>query len=411
MRSSSQQGMTMIELLVAMAIGVTVTLAVSTLLVASENQKRITTSTNDADQTLVYTFSELDRALRGAGSGIAQSQYSGSQGILGCRLNMASNGVTYMPRPGAYPAPFSNYFLGGASPTALHMAPVLIGANQSDNNSSDVIVVMGGSGSAGGVPRAVYGAGSGVNSNIQVVLENTVGFNPYDVVLVSQNGVTDCLIEEVNVVQPTALTMNATTTYYTPGTTTTLNTLASSTASLITPLGNEATTSAPNNVQFTMYGVGTNNTLYSYDLMQYASLAAFSLGGDATQPIADQVIQMNALYGVATPANPAVFNNWANPADTAHGYDINTVMNTPGTQALIVAVRVAIVVRGEYYDKKIVSPTSLTIFSGLVDGYGNSLQKTVPPAGLGQTLDQRYRYRVYEFTVPLRDMIILAGGP
>ncbi len=408
MRSSSQQGMTMIELLVAMAIGVTVTLAVSTLLVASENQKRITTSSNDADQTLVYTFSELDRALRGAGSGIAQSQYSGSQGILGCRLNMASNGVTYMPRPGAYPAPFSNYFLGGASPTALHMAPVLIGANQSDNNSSDVIVVMGGSGSAGGVPRAVYGAGSGVNSNIQVVLENTVGFNPYDVVLVSQNGVTDCLIEEVNVVTPTTLTMNTTTTYYTPGTTTTLNTLASSTASLITPLGNEATTSAPNNVQFTMYGVGTNNTLYSYDLMQYASLAAFSLGGDTTQPIADQVIQMNALYGVNalygnTSANPSQFSSWVSPS-TAH-YDIVSVMNSPTTQASIVAVRVAIVVRGEYYDKKAVSPTSLTIFSGLVDGYGNSLSKTV-------TLpSQNYRYRVYEFTVPLRDMIILAGGP
>jgi len=400
--------MTMIELLVAMAIGVTVTLAVSTLLVSSENQKRITTSTNDADQTIVYTFSEIDKALRAAGSGFVQSNYQGSQGMLGCRLNMASHGVTYMPRPGAYPAPFATRFLGGASPTALRMAPVLIGAGQSDNANSDVIVVMGGSGSAGGVPRAVYGAGSGVNSNIQVVLENTVGFNPYDVVLVSQNGVTDCLIEEVNVVTPTTLTMNTTTTYYTPGTTTTLNTLASSTASLITPLGNEATTSAPNNVQFTMYGVGTNNTLYSYDLMQYASLAAFSLGGDTTQPIADQVIQMNALYGVNalygnTSANPSQFSSWVSPS-TAH-YDIVSVMNSPTTQASIVAVRVAIVVRGEYYDKNAVSPTSLTIFNGLVDGYGNQLAKTV-------TLpSQNYRYRVYEFTVPLRDMIILAGGP
>jgi type IV pilus assembly protein PilW len=113
---------------------------------------------------------------------------------------------------------------------------------------------------------------------------------------------------------------------------------------------------------------------------------------------------MNALYGVATAAAPSVFANWAGPGTTA-GYDINTVMTTPATQALIVAVRVAIVVRGEYYDKKAVSPTSLTIFSGLVDVNGTSLQKTV-------TLpSQNYRYRVYEFTVPLRDMIILAGGP
>jgi type IV pilus assembly protein PilW len=395
--------MTMIELLVAMAIGVTVTLAVSTLLVASENQKRITTSTNDADQTLVYSFSELDRALRGAGSGLAQSNYSGSQGILGCRLNMVSGGVTYMPRPGAYPPPFSNYFLGGAAPTPLRIAPVLIGPGQSDKNTSDVIAVMGGSGSAGGVPRAVYGAGSGIGANITVVLENTVGFNSSDVVLVSQNGVTDCLIEEVNAVQPTTLTMNVNETYYTAGTTTTLNSLASSTASLITPLGNESASSSPNNVQFTLYGVGTNNTLYSYDLMQYQNLV-IGFGGDVAQPIADQVIQMNALYGVATAAAPSVFANWAGPGTTA-GYDINTVMTTPATQALIVAVRVAIVVRGEYYDKKAVSPTSLTIFSGLVDVNGTSLQKTV-------TLpSQNYRYRVYEFTVPLRDMIILAGGP
>jgi type IV pilus assembly protein PilW len=385
--------MTMIELLVAM----------STLLVASENQKRITTSTNDADQTLVYSFSELDRALRGAGSGLAQSNYSGSQGILGCRLNMVSGGVTYMPRPGAYPPPFSNYFLGGAAPTPLRIAPVLIGPGQSDKNTSDVIAVMGGSGSAGGVPRAVYGAGSGIGANITVVLENTVGFNSSDVVLVSQNGVTDCLIEEVNAVQPTTLTMNVNETYYTAGTTTTLNSLASSTASLITPLGNESASSSPNNVQFTLYGVGTNNTLYSYDLMQYQNLV-IGFGGDVAQPIADQVIQMNALYGVATAAAPSVFANWAGPGTTA-GYDINTVMTTPATQALIVAVRVAIVVRGEYYDKKAVSPTSLTIFSGLVDVNGTSLQKTV-------TLpSQNYRYRVYEFTVPLRDMIILAGGP
>jgi type IV pilus assembly protein PilW len=108
-----------------------------------------------------------------------------------------------------------------------------------------------------------------------------------------------------------------------------------------------------------------------------------------------------------------VFHNWANPADTAHGYDIYTVMSTPATQQLIVAVRVAIVVRGEYYDKKTVSPTSLTLFNGLVDGYGNSLAKTVTLSGTNAdgTKNQNYRYRVFEFTVPLRNMIVLAGGP
>jgi type IV pilus assembly protein PilW len=395
--------MTLIELLVAMGIGVTVTLAVSTLLVASENHKRITTSSNDANQTGTYTFSEIDRALRGAGSGLAQSAYSGDQGVLGCRLNAG----TFLPRTSAYPAPFSAHFLGGAAPTALRVAPVLIGAGQSDNTSSDVLMVMGASGGAGGVSRAVYGSGSSTS----LVLENTVGFNPFDVVLVSQSGIPDCLLEEVNIVGTSTLTLNTGMPYYTQGSTTTIATLAASTASAVTPLGNMSSSASPNNVQFTLFGVGTNNTLYSYDLLQYQNLVIFP--GDVSQPIADQVIQMNAIYGLATTAHPSIFNNWANPADATDGYDIVSVMNSPATQKLIVAVRVAIVVRGEYYDKKTVSPTSLTLFSGLVDGNGNSLQKSVNlnVTNADGTKNQNYRYRVFEFTVPLRDMILLAGGP
>ncbi len=404
MKPELQRGMTMIELLVAMAIGVGVTLAVSTLLVASENHKRITTSTNDANQTGVYTFSEIDRALRGAGSAIAQSAYSGDQGVLGCRLNAGN----FLPRTAAYPAPFSTAFLGGAAPAALRVAPVLIGAGQSDSTNSDVLVVMGASGGAGGVSRAINGSGSSTS----LVLPNTVGFNPFDVALVSQSGTTDCLLEEVNIVNASSLTLNTGLPYYTNGSTTTIATLSSSTATAVTPLGNMASTSSPNNIQFMLFGVGTNNTLYSYDLLQYQNLV-IGTGGDISQAIADQVIRMNAIYGLATTASPSVFNNWANPADAAHGYDINSVMTTPTTQKLIVAVRVAIVVRGEYYDKKTVSPTSLTLFSGLVDGYGVSLAKSVNlnVTNADGTQSRNYRYRVFEFTVPLRDMIVLAGGP
>jgi len=419
--------MTMIELLVAMAIGVIVTLAVSQLLYTTENFKRSTTSTNDADQTGAYAVHALDRALRSAGSGIAQSAASSSQaGVLGCRLNAGS----FLPRTTAYPAPFATNFLGGAAPTALRVAPVLIGAGQSDNQGlgvggtlvpSDVLVVMGASGAAGGVTRANYGAGSSTS----IVLESTVGFNQYDVLLISQSGTTDCLLEEVAAVpSSSALTLSNNATsypYYTTGSTTTLSTLDSSTASFITPLGNAAPPTAaspasPNNIQFTLFGVGTNNTLYSYDLLQNQYYVQGQGANNTSQAIADQVVQMNAIYGVATTANPSVFNNWANPSDTTHHYDIASVMTTPATQQLIVAVRVAIVVRGEYVDANnnnaanggsgstVISAPTLTIFSGLVDGYGVSLAKTL-------TLSQQYRYRVFEFTVPLRDMILLAGGP
>jgi type IV pilus assembly protein PilW len=396
MTRSRQAGMTMIELLVAMAIGVGVVLVVSTLLVAGENHKRTTTSTNDADQTGAYAFHALDKALRGAGSAIAQST-SPDAGVLGCRLNAA----TILPAA-SLPAPFATAFLGGA-PSNLRVAPVLIGANQSDSAASDVIVVMSGSGAAGGVSRAINGAGSSTS----LVLESTTGFSTSDLVLVSQPAVTDCLLEEV--LTFSASTLNVGAPYYTAAaSTTTLLTLSQSTLTYVTPLGNAAV----NNVQFALFGVGTNYTLYSYDLLQNQYLVQGN-GGNTSEAIADGVVQMNAIYGVQSTTQPGVLANWASPGtvsgDTA--YAINTVMATPATQESIIAVRVAIVVRGEYYDKNnnnVVSQPSLTIFSGYKNAAGNSLSQTVNLATI--TGGQQYRYRVFEFTVPLRNMLLLAGN-
>ncbi len=383
MKPASQRGMTLVELLVAMAISVGVMLAVGTLLVAGENQKRITTSTNDAEQTGAYSFYALDRLLRSAGSGIVQSA---GEGVLGCRLNAAG----ILPRTTPLPAPFDAHFLGGV-PSTLKVAPVLIAAGQSDLTSSDVLVIMGGSPSSGGVPRPIYGSGSSTS----LPLESTKGFSVNDLVLVSQSGTTDCLLEQVSAVAAGSLTLAAALPYYTTGTTTTISSLAGSTASYVTPLGNATV----NNLQYQLIGVATNYTMYSYDLLQNQRLVQSPGTADAVQAISDGVIQMNAIYGISTAAG--VFSHWASPA--AAPYDIVSVMTTPATQQLITSVHLAVVVRGEYADHNVVSPPTLTIFSGLVDGNGASLQKTV-------TLpDLHYRYRVFEFTVPLRNLLMLAG--
>jgi len=175
MMRTPQRGLTLIELMVALVIGLAVTLVVTTLLIAGENHKRTTTSTNDADQTGSYAFYALDRALRNAGSGIAESA---DVGVLGCKLNVNA----LLPRAAAFPAPFATKFLG-AAPADLRIAPVLIGSNQSDNNTSDVLVVMGGTGAGGGVPRAINGPG---DANT-LILQTTVGIFKDDLVLVSQH--------------------------------------------------------------------------------------------------------------------------------------------------------------------------------------------------------------------------------
>jgi len=398
-----QSGMTLIELLVAMVIGLGVTLAVSSLLVVGENHKRTTTSTNDADQTGSYAFYSLNRALRGAGSSLVEGNFVNA-GLFGCLLTAtnAATGTQFLPRTTPFPAPFSTHFLAGATST-LTVAPLLIAAGGSDNANSDAIVLMSGSGTDGGVSRPIYSSGS----TSSLPLQTTEGFNTpggHDLVLLSQNGQPGCLLEEVQPggVAATTLAIGTTGTYYyTTGSATTLSSLAGATSTYVTPIGN----STANNVQFELFGVGTNDTLYSYDLLRNQQIVQGS-GGDVSQAIADNVIQMNAIYGVAMASTPTIFHNWANPADVTDKYDIVHVMASPTTMATIIAVRVAIVVRGEYYDKNYTAPSTITLFNGLVDGNGTSLTKTITLSGTALN----YRYRVFEFTVPLRNMLVLAAA-
>ena len=379
--------MTLIELMVALVIGLVTTLAVTNLLITGENHKRTTTSTNDAEQTGAYATYALDKVVRGAGSAIAQSAFPTDRGILGCKLNAAA----IFPRTTPFPAPFEN-FLPGATAT-LTVAPLLIAQNQSDAGS-DVLVVMGGSGAAGGVSRQITNGGSATT----IALDNTVGFANNDVALVSQSGVVDCLLEEVATITSPTLNVGGTTYYTANGTTTNLATLTANTSSYVTPIGNAAS----NNIQFMLFGVGADRTLYSYDLLQNLQLVGGS-GGDVAQAIADGVVQMNAIYGIDT-TGTGVFGAWAGPGDA--GWDITTVMASPAQMKQIISVRIALVMRGEYYDKNTVSPTTLTLFNGLVNGGGTSLQQTVNLSAN----DQHYRYRVFEFTVPLRNMLVLAGA-
>jgi type IV pilus assembly protein PilW len=161
-----------------------------------------------------------------------------------------------------------------------------------------------------------------------------------------------------------------------------------------------------------LYGVDNNRTLYSYDLLQNLHL----VGGapDAAQAVADGIVQMSALYGIDINGD-GIQDQWADPGD-AGNWDVNTVMNSPTKMKQIVSVRIALVVRGENYDLNGGTPgspkpvtTSYTYFNNLRSGpccAGTSLSQTVNLLGA----DQQFRYRVFEFTVPLRNMLLLAGG-
>ena len=377
-RVALQRGMTLIELLVAMAIGLVLTLAVTSIVTVGEAHKRTTSSVNDMGQSGSYAAYLLDRAVRGAGSGFVQSTQPIDRGVFGCKLNVAA----MLPRASgtAFPAPFAG-FLPGAQNT-LRAAPVLIAKSQSDAGS-DVLVVMGGYAAAGGVSRPVTDPGSATTLS----LDNAVGFTVGDLALVSQAGVDDCLLEQVSAISGKVLTLGGT--YYTAGPSSLISTLAASTSTYVTPMGNKDAGS----LQMQLFGVGANNTLFSYDLLQGS-------GSDVSQAVADGALEMHALYGLDTNGD-GVLDAWAAPDDT--GYDIAAVMATPATMRTIVAVRIALVMRNTNYEKATVSPASLTLFADAKNAANESLAQTVTLSSDAQ----HYRYRVVDSIVPLRNMLLL----
>lgn len=386
-----QHGVTLIELMVAIVIGLVVTLAATSLLIFGESSKRTTAATNDMGQTGAYAAYVLDRAVRAAGSGFTQSWTLA--GAFGCLLNATLPSTPNLPRSSAFPAPFATAFLGGASGSAnLRVAPVLIGKSQSDAGS-DVLVVMGGTAASGDVPRLILSSGK---STSILRLDSTVGLAEGDLGLVSASGTTDCLLEQVH--SSTAFADSAGndalplgSTYYTAsGSSTSLSTLAASGSAYFTPLGNVNA----GNTQFQMFGVGSNNTLYSYDLLM-------ANGTDASQAVADGVSEMHALYGLDTNSD-GVLDTWVDPGAT--GYDIATMMTTPATARQVVAIRIALVLRSANPERAndngdLPSPASLTLFSDLA----TSLQQTISFS----TSEQHFRHRIVESTIPIRNVLLL----
>lgn len=396
---AAQAGLTLVELLVAMAIGLIVTLAVTSVVLVGENHKRATTAINDANQSGSYAAYLLDRALRSAGSGFTQAW---DLGVFGCRLNIRRGGSALLPRTAAFPAPFAGV------PQTLNMAPVLI----QRGDDSDVLVVMGGNAAAGDIPRPILSAGADENS---LRLNNTIGLQAGDIGLVSREGVDDCLIEQVSAAgasgggggesegeeegatPPNDLLTLGGTYLATTGKEASLSTLVDGGNAFFSPVGR----AGANNVQFQMFGVDGERRLLNYDLMHFA-------GSDsaAVQALADGVVTLRAVYALDANGdgrfNTADGDRWAAPDE--EGYDIQSLMDTPATARQVLAVRVALVLRSTHFEKpaaedEYVSPASLTLFGDLPEAQRSTY--TIA------TEDRQFRHRVVDLTVPLRNMLLL----
>jgi len=370
-----QRGFSLVELMVAVVIGLALTLAVTTIMVRYESGRRVLTSSNDLSLTTAFVSYQLDRELRSAGSGFAQSPE-----IFGCVLRVSRGNAQILPSAAAFPAPFDQVN------TSPRLVPVLIHAGLGAGGS-DVLAVLTGASGLGELGIDVKVASATAAS---LRIRNTVGIAADDLVLVGEQG-RGCLLQQV----ASAFVGGATELISFGGTYAAaevdglrlLDFSNSANLSRVWPLGN-VVGRAP---QMQLLGVSANATLVSYDLLRLN-------GGTDILPLANGVVDMRALYGVDTNKDGRI-DNWVKPADLYTAASLSD--GTAPSQArlnTILAVRVGLVLRSDRVEATALSPSSIVLFNDLPAGvkYTRALNAT----------EQLQQFRGVEFTVPLRNVML-----
>jgi type IV pilus assembly protein PilW len=393
--TSQAAGFSLIELMVAITIAMVMSLAIFSTLATSEGKKRSLTATNDVGQVANFASYQLDRMIRSAGSGFAQSWVS----TFGCGLKATKTGPgVILPFQGVMSAPFTalNTTLAGN----YRMAPVIIVKDATvpgvSGKPSDALIIMSGSAGFGEVPTAFVALpDAAANPWSQLRLKNTVSFRGDDLVLIAdQNNPTrDCIIEQVNTAFAggSATTLPLDTGAYSGNPISGSNVVSAnwalSSISAIN-LGSGTTSNPPN---FSIIGVGDNNNLMSYDLLQMGTY-------NQPQTMADGVFEMHALYGLDTtaPTGNKTVDVWV---DGSAPNDAATIYAGGASRVLqIRSIRVGLIMRTSLPEKTAVTQGPLVLFKDL------PAAQQISRALVGA--EKNYRYRMVEMTIPLRSVLL-----
>lgn len=394
----------MVELLVAMAIGLITVLIITQVFSTAEATKRTVTGSSDAQQTGTFSAYALERQVRLGGTG-----FSRLANVWGCPLQVWRSNVAAVPLPSnlsPVSTPYVNHIRAPINTAlagqVLRLTPVLIfnGGGNTDADATsptpDTIVVMGGQHESATMPYLT----TSVATTTSVGLVNTVGINQNDLlVAVDQNpgsGVSNCrVVQATDAVSPaTAVGVVPNPVSFSGGTYTPNvgGVQALNGYSATAQLGDIG--AAPT---FVVYALGsdgtTSDSLLTYDMIQG------TLGS-----LADNIVNLQAVYGVAATRTSNDITSWQAPTGT---WSAATLMNGTAASAdniaRIRAVRIAIVARSANFEKAAdwTAPT-LALF--------NDLSAATPAADIDMTFSgsaQRFRYRTYEVSVPLRNMLLM----
>ena len=402
------EGFSLVELMVVLVIASFMSLAIFGIMASTESQKRTMTATNDATQAGNYAMYQLDKIIRAAGSGYGSLW----QTAYGCKLFATHSNSQILPVPTTttMAAPFAS--LNSTLKGKYVLAPLLIASQATtgttDTSSggaqakpSDALIVMSGSAGYGEFPVTLTAA-----TESSFSLKTYSGFNAGDLILevndTASGSASNCIRQQVasNFAWSSALTSLPLGGAYSGSPIGTADITANiSAVSSVVDLGNATNGNLPS---FQIIGVGANNVLNSYDLLQGGSSG--SSGSTSVNPsaLADSVFEMHALYYTAD-STSGTNMSWQSPV--APNFDIATLES--GTTAAqltisrIKAIRLGLIMRSALPEKSVVTPNPITLFSDL----GASFTYTRTLKGN----EQNYRYRAIEATIPLRNSLFLTS--
>ncbi len=363
-------GFSLVEVLVALVIGSLAMVVVLQVFWLSEGTKRTSTSGSDAQQGGSMGLYLLERDLRQAGYGM------NAVPALGCTVVGYDKGP-----PVRDPIP------------AFVFAPVVI--TQGATNAPDTISISYGSDANFSPVAVLTQANGGNNANYQVT--SNFGFTINDLIIVTEVGNPQCTLAQVNEIPPAGG-----------------NPQVIHNTGVNSPRYNKASGMGVNHgIGSRIYNLGKLPVVNIYSVTTPSATVPDGrlnvqntiIDANAT-PIVDGVVNLQAEYGMDDGVNNATITQAVYAADD--GIVDNWTTTTPATPAAwaqVLAVRLAVVARSGLREK----PDKATGQCNITASQPTWAGSTTSPIVLGNDSDgvswKCYRYRVYETTVPLRNMI------
>ena len=382
-----QLGLSIVELMVAIVISLIGVLVIFQVFAVNEGVRRSTTGGSDEQTSGLLALMLLEREIRHAGFGMNDPD------LVGCNMRVYDN----MRAPAIQPD--------------FPLAPVQIVSNA--GTVPDVIRVI-----YGGVSQTTAAVPLSVGTDDPtdpLQLYYRFGFLNGDVMVVGQEGA-DCTLREVT--GPYPLLSGVVELQHGTGSYINAHTKNSQNPRFNNPVGTPSTYAAnvgkvmnlgPSPVRNEITVVNdsvdpaNNNKLVSQNM--WAQMAGFV-------PVAEQIVHLKAEYGMDNgTSNGTVLRASYKAADNVVDNYTAVSPATPNDWRQVLSVRLAIVSRTNIIEKPIVGPGCDATADWGDPNYPVRWARG-PDAPNGRIIDVRtvpnwrcYKYRVYETTVPLRNML------